>query len=257
MGPVRQLLLKARLLRVGAGFAALLLLWYLLGSIFEQPHPPTRGDASFQAYRYVTFASFGAMWFLIFFVADTTLLSWNIVRAFRTKAAAWPASTLQKIKAKLRLPDEVLDDWIGLIFVAKRTKCITRMIYWPFVVIALLVLSRSPLLANFAASLPDLVVTGLAVAIVLACAAGLRWSAETSRDRARRRLKDQIVIAKTLKDGEGQAEQLQILSSRVEELRDGAFSPFSQQPAVRAILLPLSTYGVTALLQYLLVPGLS
>jgi hypothetical protein len=254
---VHQGQLKARLLRVGAGFAALLLLWYLLGSIFEQPHPPTRGDASFQAYRYVTFASFGAMWFLIFFVADTTLLSWNIVRAFRTKAAAWPASTLQKIKAKLRLPDEVLDDWIGLIFVAKRTKCITRMIYWPFVVIALLVLSRSPLLANFAASLPDLVVTGLAVAIVLACAAGLRWSAETSRDRARRRLKDQIVIAKTLKDGEGQAEQLQILSSRVEELRDGAFSPFSQQPAVRAILLPLSTYGVTALLQYLLVPGLS
>jgi hypothetical protein len=194
------------------------------------------------------------MWFLIFFVADTTLLSWHIVRAFRKETTVWPPSTLHKFKAKLHLPAEALDDWIDLIFVANRTQCITRMIYWPFVIIALMVLSRSPLLANFAPSVPDLVVTGLAVAIALV---GLRWSAETSREKARRRLKDQIVAARTLKDGGRQAEQLQTLLSRVEELRDGAFSPFSQQPAVRAILLPLSTYGVTALLQYLLVPGLS
>lgn len=247
----------ARFLRVFAGLIALLLLWGLLGNIFDQPRPPTRGDVSYRAYIVVTFISFAAMWFLIFFVADTTLLSWHIVRAFRKETTVWPPSTLQKLKAKLRVPAEALDDWIDLIFVSKRTKCITRMIYLPFVIIALMVLSRSPLLAYFAPSVPDLVVTGLAIAVVLACAVALRWSAETSRDRARRRLKDQIVAARTLKDGGRQAEQLQTLLSRVEELRDGAFSPFTQQPAVRAILLPLSTYGVTALLQYLLVPGLS
>jgi hypothetical protein len=43
---------------------------------------------------------------------------------------------------------------------------------------------------------------------------------------------------------------------RIEELREGAFSPFSQQPVVRAMLLPLGGLGGTALLNYLLVPGL-
>ena len=42
---------------------------------------------------------------------------------------------------------------------------------------------------------------------------------------------------------------------RIEELREGALSPFSQQPVVRAMLLPLGGFGGTALLNYLLVPG--
>ena len=40
-----------------------------------------------------------------------------------------------------------------------------------------------------------------------------------------------------------------------EDLREGAFSPYSQQPVVRAMLLPLGSLGGTALLEYLLVPG--
>ena len=43
--------------------------------------------------------------------------------------------------------------------------------------------------------------------------------------------------------------------ARVEDLREGAFSPYSQQPVVRAMLLPLGSLGGTALLEYLLVPG--
>jgi hypothetical protein len=58
-------------------------------------------------------------------------------------------------------------------------------------------------------------------------------------------------------DGERLAVQLELLSRRVEELRDGAFTPFSQQPLVRAMLLPLGSFGGTALLEYLLLPGLS
>jgi hypothetical protein len=34
-------------------------------------------------------------------------------------------------------------------------------------------------------------------------------------------------------------------------------TPFSQQPLLRAILLPLGTFGGTALAEYLLLPGLS
>ena len=79
--------------------------------------------------------------------------------------------------------------------------------------------------------------------------------AEAARETARRRLRDQITEARSLQDGGQLAGQLELLLRRVEELREGAFSPYSQQPVVRAMLLPLGSLGGTALLEYLLVPG--
>jgi hypothetical protein len=203
--------------------------------------------------------------FLIFSVADTTLLCWRVIKAFRTETAVspraettiWPARTLQEYSDRLGLPTRFLDDWIDLLFVSKRTKCITTLIYYPFLIIALLVVSRSRLFANYGASVPDLITMGVGVLIVTACAVALRWSAEASRAKARRRLSDQIIVARNLEDGGRLAGQLEMLLHRIEELRDGAFSPFSQQPLVRAMLLPLGSLGGTALLEYLLLPGLS
>ncbi len=187
---------------------------------------------------------------MIFFVADTTLLSWRIVKAFREEPAVWPPETLQKYRARLQVPDDILGDWLDLIFISKRTKCITTMIYYPFIIIALMVVSRSPLFANFAPSIPNLIATAVAVVIVVACAVALRWSAEASREKARRQLNDRIVLARASPNEEQLASQLETMLRRVEELRDGAFTPFTQQPVIRAILLPLGTYGGTALLQY-------
>ena len=51
--------------------------------------------------------------------------------------------------------------------------------------------------------------------------------------------------------------QLELLLARIEELCDGTFTPLSQQPLVRAMLLPIGNFSGTALLEYLLLPGLS
>jgi hypothetical protein len=243
--------LTARLHRILAGVLAMAVLWGILVFVFGNPHPPTRGNVSLLAYRSVTFVLVFATLFLIFFVADTTLLCWRVVKAFRTQTNIWPARTLQEFSDRLGLPQSFLDDWIDLIFLSKRTKYITTLIYYPFLVIALLIVSRSRLFANYGASIPDLTTMGVGVLIVTACAVALRWSAEASRSKARRRLNDHLVAARSSKDEGSRAGQLEMLLHRVEELRDGAFSPFSQQPLVRAMLLPLGSLGGTALLEYL------
>jgi hypothetical protein len=178
-----------------------------------------------------------------------------MVKALRAETTFWPTRTLKEIGGRLALGKSDLDDWIDLVFVSKRTKCINTLIYYPFVILALFVASRSPLFANYAPSMPDLIVTGLGVLVVIGCAVALHRSAEASRDQARRRLNEKIVAARKSEDS-GRAGQLEMLLRRVEELRDGAFSPFSQQPLVRALLLPLGSLGGTALLGYLLLPGM-
>jgi hypothetical protein len=260
----------ARFLRIAGGVAGMFVFALVLSKAFDSSLPPTRGEASLVAYYWTAVILFVAMLFLIFFVADATLLCWSIVKAFRSENAVrpaesvtafrpekaiWPAETLHEFGERLALRQSslkpVLDDWIALIFVSKRTKCITTLIYYPFLIIALLVVSRTRLFANYAASPPIVIVIGLSVLIVISCAVALNWSAEASRDKAHRRLNDAIVKAKDLKDEGRLASQLEMMSRRVEELREGAFSPFTQQPVVRAILLPLGSFGGTQLLEYL------
>jgi hypothetical protein len=248
--------LIARMGRVALGLAAMAVLWFILVLIFGNPHDPTRGQVSLWAYKITTFALIVTTLVLIFCVADATLLCWRVTRAFRAKTAGvWPPRTLQEFSARFDLPQRVLDDWIDLVFVSKRTKCITTLFYYPFLVIALIVVSRSSLFANYGRNIPDLIAMGVGVLIITACAVVLRWTAEESRAKARRRLSQEIIVARNLNDGGHRAGQLEVLLRRVEELREGAFSPFSQQPMVRAMLLPLGSLGGTALLEYLLLPG--
>jgi hypothetical protein len=248
---------RARFYRAAAGTVAMALLWPILFLAFANPPVPARGSISLVAYVTVTDLLLLTTWFLIFSVADTTLLTWRVIKGFRTETGIWPQKTLQQFSHRLKLPAEVLDDWIDLVFASKRTKCITTFIYYPFLIIALLVVSRSRLFANYGVSVPDLITTGIALLIVIGCAVALRLSAEALRASALRRLNDRIMSARQSQDGERLAGQLELLSRRVEELRDGAFTPFSQQPLVRAMLLPLGSFGGTALLEYLLLPGLS
>jgi hypothetical protein len=136
---------NARAWRVAAGVVALALLWLIMWLFFGNPRPPTRGVVSFWTYKLVTMLLVASTATLIFFVADTTVLTLRIVNEFvRTadSAAIWPSDTLQDFRTQLGLLqnlDSLIADWAALRFVSDRTKCITLLIYYPFVIIALLI----------------------------------------------------------------------------------------------------------------------
>jgi hypothetical protein len=81
-------------------------------------------------------------------------------------------------------------------------------------------------------------------------------AAKAARDTAKQNLTDAVIRAKA-SDGDSRfAEQLETLLGRVDQLKDGAFSPFTQQPLVRALLFPLSSAGGIALIENGMFPGL-
>jgi hypothetical protein len=93
------------------------------------------------------------------------------------------------------------------------------------------------------------------VLVVIACAVTLQWEAEKSRSHALRLLDDEILLAKKSEEWVRLAEQLDFLSRHIEKINDGAFRPYSQQPLIRAMLLPLGSFGGAALLEHFLLPG--
>ena len=46
-------------------------------------------------------------------------------------------------------------------------------------------------------------------------------------------------------------EQLEMIIQKIKQMDEGAFAPFSQQPVLRAILIPFGSYGGVMLLESL------
>lgn len=219
-------------------------------AIGDAPIAPQRGALTATLQQVTTVPTALAILFLIFFVADATLLSVFFMRGLRLHQANWPERTLQAFEARTGVPARYLDDWIDLEFVARRTRSVGKLIYFPFVVLSLMLVARSPFFDDWYTPPTVIVLSTLSFAIVLLCALALRRSAEASRRQALDRLRDAVMRARG--DGDTRlAGQLEALRDRVERLREGAFATYTQQPLLKAVLLPFLTYGGSSLLDYL------
>jgi hypothetical protein len=233
----------------------------VLSVVFGPPNDPARDLATHQLYMATTTLDVFATQFLIFLVADATLFSCLFVHELRKVRSVWPERSRKAFRALLGVDGAPVDEWVDTQFVAMRTQCIINLIYLPFLMIALLIVSRSSAFDSFAASPTLILMHGVSLAVLVACILWLRWEAEQARNTARSNLTSALITIKSderLLKGFGRrqpAEALEKLISRVETLQEGAFAPITRQPVVRALLLPLGTYGGTAFLEHVSLGG--
>jgi hypothetical protein len=173
-----------------------------------------------------------------------------MVNGLRLHHGNWPQRTLDVFQARTEIACHYLNPWIDLQFLASRTRCIGALVYYPFIVLSMMLLARSDFFDRWVPEPSLTVIAGLSYTIVLLCAVALRFAAEASRREALRFYDDVMLRARGTGDA-GLAEQLCLLRTRISELSDGAFAPYSQQPLLKAILLPVLTVGGSSLADYL------
>jgi hypothetical protein len=238
-------------------------LQFVLGPLFGNTPLHARSELAFVAYLFTTREVIVLTFFLTFFIFDATVFCLLFVNKLRRFQTEWPSATLHLFEDRLRLQTDHVDDWIGLEFVAKRTRCIAKLIYYPFWLIALSILAGSTLFSNYTPNPSILIAQGISFAIVLGCAIYLWRASEALRTTARENLTvainsakidcigiDQAGSAEERKDFRAKVRtvaQLETLLSKVNELKEGAFRPLSQQPLAKAALLPLGSIGVAVL----------
>jgi hypothetical protein len=248
----------ARCIRAGIGTMAMLALWYILAPIFAtfgSVHVPGRGSLVQAIYLQVTMIEAILTWYLIFIVADAALFSRAFIKRLTAIKTVWPPNTAKKFKNQLNLADADLADWIDMHFLAMRTRCITRLIYLPFIALAVLIVSRIPFSEIFTIIWALITTLALSAAVVIGSFIALRAAAEQARAVARDHMTAAIIAARAYATGQDRAVQLEKLLSEIDGLNDGAFAPWSNQPLVKAVLLPLLTYGGTMLLHFYALPG--
>jgi len=197
------------------------------------------------------------------YVADVTLFSGLFVReAFARDghASVWPYPAKEQFaKSSLRTTfapnndtqDALVTTTMTIVYVSERTTCITPLIYYPFIMIALSVISHSPVLGPSTFGPPAITIDAVSLLAAFVSAVVLRSAAEDARRETVRHLYILKWRALTPRSPAESRSRLDMLIERVTNMREGAFSPLSQQPVVRALLLPLASYGSTLLLSML------
>lgn len=141
-----------------------------------------------------------------------------------------------------------VNDLTHLQFLGTVTKPVERMVYYPFVVLAILIVSYGSYFADWGFPLTVGFYTACIASMALIGAWRLRRAASQAKSSVIERLRTRVL---TLPSNDPQRGSLQSIVEEIKEYVEGAFGTVSQHPVVAALLLPSSGLGVWALLQYL------
>lgn len=270
-----------RALRIMLGFVLTLLV--VLGLFFGfsdgvGPAVPVRGEDHRALIRFTLDAILVLLPLLVVAVGDATMLACRFIRLLTAARTIYPASTLAHFAASLGSAHEalwlrpiaadparravappelrrhsLLDDWIDVQIVVRRSGRIGPLVMGPFVVLALLIVGRSRLFDNWSLTLPVAMAASAYLLGLLALAVLLKQAAEQARSRALRRMEADL---RWLMGGDEEQRKLiepfKRLMASVQEERGGALAPIFEQPLVKALLVPLGGAGGAQLFEYFL-----
>ncbi|HEY8994095.1 MAG TPA: hypothetical protein VIM71_05505, partial [Lacunisphaera sp.] len=159
-------------------------------------------------------------------------------------------------RRQFRVRDRDMDGYLDVQFAAEKSEETGRLIYMPFMIQFLFILSRNSYFDHW--TWPATLVFIFVGNFFLACTAWgiLRHSARNIRKRAQEDLREAIHQAALLGDPDkNRHDDLLKMQQRIEEERRGAYARFIQDPALLAMLLPSGIFGVLSILFRLLFAG--
>jgi len=169
------------------------------------------------------------------------------------KETCWPDATFKRFEYSV-LPNRPVNeadlaDYWDILLISKRTEAVGRLIYYPFIILSLLILARLSYFDNWTWSPVVVVALSMHFSLALYAAWRLPKAARAYRDkvleRLKRRRRQALMLAQRM------PEVSDTMIEEVQSTHQGAFSYLWEQPAIRALLLPSSGLGLATLLQFL------
>lgn len=230
--------------------------------LFPESTTPCRGSGFINAcslFDLISVISFSIVMFLIFLVLDAQRLCIHWIEKLRTKHPLLADKTIIE-KAKkpslVKYIDSEREKTISslnnlknmVLLVAKRSRVVDQLIYFPVITLMLMLLARIQYFDNLGFPLSSSIV--FIVAILFLLYAGLKLRAEASRlKRAAVECAENDLPCGILFSGCKEAKEKTI--QKIQEINFGAFLPMKDQPVVHSVLLLLGAVGLFAV-EYLM-----
>lgn len=225
-------------------------LFMLLG----MPNHPMRGQTALLLDRMLIMALVVFFLVLLFSVNAAIRLCGRFIDELiaQDDARDWPEQTRKLFAERVgfkpdvdaNLAGDILDPWIDIQFIAQRTQAIGPLLYFPFVLLGLMVAARWSVFDNW--DIPIALVLVFMAGFAIACVNAFLMQRAASRARALALQSLQRLQLKAKGQGPGAyaiPAHLDAITDTVRSLRKGAFVPFTEQPLVRAALIPFGSAG--------------
>ncbi|MDP3589570.1 MAG: hypothetical protein Q8R54_03420, partial [Methylobacter sp.] len=277
----RKLLNKALMFSVIFFCFSGLLIW-----TFGVPFVPFRGEASWFANILVLGFSVPVFIFLVMtvFVAtgysikmitqldkchsiwpETTLHHFDLILQKKiapvAKATSTETETLITLQNKLKKNKKYhLDEWLDIKFIATHTEVVGTLVYYPFIILALMIFARSKIFDNWDIPICLVLIFLSAAVITLGSAFYLRRVAARARQNTIKKISSMKIALACQPDPDSPAcktmgKQIDLALAQIQEIKEGAFQPLTHEPAFQAFLIPFGSFGGVALLENLVLNG--
>jgi hypothetical protein len=248
---------------------------FLMFLIFGFPSVPYRGQASNYANSLALIFSVPVFIFLVMTVLVTTLSSKNLITDLNKLDSVWPVTKLREVDLRseeAEFYDELtilrrklitekkyhLDEWLDIKFIAAHTKVVGNLIYYPFIILALMIFARSKIFDNWDLPISLVIVFLSAAALNLFGAISLRRAAERSRKNIIEKISQMKITLICLPDSsarQAMEKQIDLALTQIQEINEGAFRSITNDPALQALLIPFGGWGGVALLENFVLNG--
>jgi len=237
-----------RFIRVGILFALYFVFAVTIFSLFPQPLAPARGDAAFKFDKIAFILGGIGLLLLSFYVVDAIQLNSNFIRMFGREVTKWKDEIVDRSHRQPPLTEEELSAYHEIFFVAQRTQAVAPLIWYPLLVLTLLVVARSSFFDNWTWPASLVLICAITAAWALGSAILLRRAAEQLRETALNDLRRFRLLGR---ESEAKRETFDELITEIRDLKTGAFAPLTEQPFIRAVLFPGASLGLLAVGQRL------
>lgn len=260
-------------------------LFFVAYRVFEMPSFPHRGQLVQNLNYFVASLNALILWPVIFWVSYQTRACTQLTRVLSNMNSVWPKRLLGRQETETGVPRAYLSGYLDFQLIMRATQRIHSLIYLPFVSILFMVIARSDLLDAMNFPLVLVFVIGLVLAYALGSEVLLRRGAVAARtkvisyyetlllrmqaapkiplvevyttfDQARLKGSSPLTVASSKPSGLTEpkisTEQIKLLLERIRNTREGVFAPITEQPALRALLLPFGGFGGAQLIEYLI-----
>jgi hypothetical protein len=238
-----------RFIRVGILVTMYFGFSFAIFQLLPQPHSPTRGEVAFWFNLVVIYLTAIGMMILSFYVVDAIQLNSNFIRMFAREVTKWGHGVAERCHRVPPLTEEELSAYNEIFFVAQRTEVVARLIWYPLIILTLMLVARSSFFANWTWPFSLILISGLNATWALGSAILLRRAAEQLRLAAIRNLQLSRVMSHAVAE---KREMFDELIAEIRALKKGAFAPLTQQPFIHAILFNSGGLGLLAVGQRLL-----
>jgi len=217
-------------------------------TLFGLEAPPLRGDFTRYADSFISVASLLGMLFILFYMTDATRLCIVWIRGLTKNKYDWKDSIIKEKAGELNIPEFYAIHWVKLQVVAQRTEEVGKLIFYPFIIIILILFSRINYFDDWGFPQSLAIITSSLIAIALYTAIKLRRVAERVRSDFIEQLNtDKLIVGDgKLREDKPTLTQLDELLESVSRIKVGAFQPLLEQPLVKASLLLLGGVGLSA-----------